>query len=808
MKLIILRRFTRKCRQSHDYLSINKKTILFVISLTGILLAGIQPVQAQDLAKETIAFLDNRDLTANYNEAITDNGITTLTIETTIFNSDPNNAQKVELRLEGLDPTISDPVQNDILEIPKLDYANLKLTITFHQRPKTDTYQGVLVVISSPNGNIIRKNFVLKVPSPKASPTPSGVSYKADPMDTLTFKGRNLYPSIINPLQPFLIFVGIISFILVCVIFIGFFTYGFRTQFSFKRWLCFISLCLLSVFCLLWGFSIYKGLLIEPNPNKISIEPIPLATNEDPPTSIGLVAGNQDELGSVIQNKDQLVVTGIQHAGQFTGKAKLPSSQTSLTTTVYISDAWIWALGTIVLGVSLGFFITTYYSNRESEKAKRDAAQVWEYVAQKVSQIHARTYNQAQDEMLRDSVTKNIMTWLERHNNDSKHETYEKSNTRLDNFKKYFNEFSGNLDGLEEIKEKFRILNFKIKDKVNEIKIKLQIQNKWDIKSVQEVEDQINSNELFSFELDYVGNNNNSDSHKNITNKLNENLSKLEKLVISLYSLVSASNDLLSLPEDNRKGIIKQLENLPETGIENSDVFIEYLKKIMDDISKLVTMIRGSTLGLVSAESYVNRGKSAYIDEIVVINKPIVPAVPTSTIDTTKPVIKVIVSKPTWLKAEISSKSKYNVNDYFQFVSMNLVITQGNYLWDFDDETPLERAVVNPNSNIVTYHVFLKSGSHTVKLLDEMGITIAEKEVNISGPGYWVYISRYMNLNDRQMSTIVGLVAVGSGFLALYFKNPFWGTYQDYLAALLWGAIGSQGLKYVANIVNKVLPTG
>jgi hypothetical protein len=56
------------------------------------------------------------------------------------------------------------------------------------------------------------------------------------------------------------------------------------------------------------------------------------------------------------------------------------------------------------------------------------------------------------------------------------------------------------------------------------------------------------------------------------------------------------------------------------------------------------------------------------------------------------------------------------------------------------------------------------------------------------------------------MTIITGLLAVSSGLLSLYFANPAWGTPKDYLEALLWGAVVSEGLKYVNSIVSRVWP--
>ena len=65
-------------------------------------------------------------------------------------------------------------------------------------------------------------------------------------------------------------------------------------------------------------------------------------------------------------------------------------------------------------------------------------------------------------------------------------------------------------------------------------------------------------------------------------------------------------------------------------------------------------------------------------------------------------------------------------------------------------------------------------------------------------------LQRLYELSERQMNAIAGVIAVGSGLLALYFSNPTWGSSADYLKALLWGSTVSEGLKYVNVLLRRV----
>jgi hypothetical protein len=61
---------------------------------------------------------------------------------------------------------------------------------------------------------------------------------------------------------------------------------------------------------------------------------------------------------------------------------------------------------------------------------------------------------------------------------------------------------------------------------------------------------------------------------------------------------------------------------------------------------------------------------------------------------------------------------------------------------------------------------------------------------------------------DRAMALIAGVLAVGSGLLALYVTDPAWGETSDYLAAVLWGAVTAEGVKLAAAIADRVWPAG
>jgi hypothetical protein len=61
---------------------------------------------------------------------------------------------------------------------------------------------------------------------------------------------------------------------------------------------------------------------------------------------------------------------------------------------------------------------------------------------------------------------------------------------------------------------------------------------------------------------------------------------------------------------------------------------------------------------------------------------------------------------------------------------------------------------------------------------------------------------------EFKMTAISGLLAVASGLLAVYLTTPAWGAPGDYLKALLWGSVVSEGAKAVTKIAARQWPFG
>lgn len=128
--------------------------------------------------------------------------------------------------------------------------------------------------------------------------------------------------------------------------------------------------------------------------------------------------------------------------------------------------------------------------------------------------------------------------------------------------------------------------------------------------------------------------------------------------------------------------------------------------------------------------------------------------------------------------------------------------------WEFGDGRPrlAQTIAIRDGAGSGTVrHQFEQGGHRTVRLQHD-GKTIRSRSVQLTNVGLARRSEARFLLLDRQVTMVLGLLAVGSGLLALYFADDVWGQPTDYLEAILWGAILTEGAKQVAALVTKAFP--
>jgi hypothetical protein len=128
--------------------------------------------------------------------------------------------------------------------------------------------------------------------------------------------------------------------------------------------------------------------------------------------------------------------------------------------------------------------------------------------------------------------------------------------------------------------------------------------------------------------------------------------------------------------------------------------------------------------------------------------------------------------------------------------------------WDFNDGTePLTQIVplLGGSGEAISRHQFAIGGKREVTVRADAR-EIARQTIDLTSSGAARRTAQGFAVLDREMTLLAGLLALGSGLLALYLSNAAWGEPKDYLQALLWGAVVAEGVKLAGALVARAWP--
>ncbi len=175
--------------------------VLTALTATTLYAQGSEPPR-----QPAIAFLDEQDLTADFDRLHAQKG----QLRIDIRNNDPEQTQRVELRLVGMSPLTGKanpaldallPAEPAVETLSPLETKSFTLAFSTASQPQAGSYQGILVATGA-RGDIIRRKFTLKVmgQGDEAPPQqPIRLAFSPDWLETLTLKGVNFLPSLLNP---------------------------------------------------------------------------------------------------------------------------------------------------------------------------------------------------------------------------------------------------------------------------------------------------------------------------------------------------------------------------------------------------------------------------------------------------------------------------------------------------------------------------------------------------------------------------------------------------------------------------------
>ncbi len=101
---------------------------------------------------------------------------------------------------------------------------------------------------------------------------------------------------------------------------------------------------------------------------------------------------------------------------------------------------------------------------------------------------------------------------------------------------------------------------------------------------------------------------------------------------------------------------------------------------------------------------------------------------------------------------------------------------------------------------------FSEPGTYRVDLLDAQDAVQGWVTLTATGPSREADGQRRFAELDRTWTLASGALAIASGMAALYFVDPAWGTDEDYVKAILWGATVAEATNLLALLVTRTLP--
>jgi hypothetical protein len=756
-------------------------------------------------ARPTISILDPSAISLDYGRAIAVNDAPQ-SFSVAVRN-DAQRAQRIEVRVLSLVRSPGEAPLEGVFaekaEMPNVEAgAVANITYVLHAQetaPDPGTYAGTLVAFGE-LGGVERRAITLTVTGQPevATPAPDPVAgLTATTLPPVHLPATNYWPTVLGLSAGWLTVLGFV-------------------------------LALVALLCWLWsiprfwrvaiaGTALLATLLLAPLATDDRTEPVDKVEIGEAlvnPTvavgSVGTVAGDNGDVGTLVVTKDsKLTAIGLHRAGSYDGKLDLngAAAEGASDATVNVRDWWIFAALVITAGVAIGYWISRWFQRRRAANQLRVRIDdVWEKVAEDDSTFQQKAgglsyggyslvpYAKAR---LRDATAK-----LDEDPDDTKPATaildrLEAQIARMG----LLREALRVLDGVAvDLAGKVRAERFALGDAervaaledawkllVSGLQLPVEVEDADGaaIKRIEtEVADASNTvervaelHDRIAYAVALARSTRVSDPPPD--KQQNDDLDKHENDLRHVGRAILLTTNDVVLGEEERAILA------PETAIR--DIWTKVVKPDLE--AEIAYGFRVQTLGLVATDTIVE-SRSLTVGEM-----------------------KAFVIGPTAHREADSG----DVDDLFEFrVIVGNPGEPVGVAWSFGDGSPDVATRLNRNeTTLVVRHQFAEAKPVIVSLRRTDGLgpgdapeILARRSVAVAGgKGRSARARNEFRRLDTRMTLASGAIAVGSGMLTLYFSDSGWGQPDDYLKALLWGSLVSEGLKYTAALATRLLPT-
>jgi hypothetical protein len=754
-----------------------------------------------------VSFVPATPLTLDFDELARDAG----RIKVMVRNDSPED-QRVEVKLVGLAASADSENPNLGLigpsgkvskEIATGKTGELVLLLNTNARPNPGSYQATLIAAGS-SGDQNTRSTTLEVTAPATpSTSTSEDAPQLDPQTITDFsvEGTNFVPSFITPTPALLLGGGLLLF-LTLVPFV-FFTSKWRA--GLVSILAFVGMPLFVV-GLLWSFSGGDEYYGGPRVSAVQVNPLPVGPDADR-GDVGTLVAKDGSTAQATVSTGELRVEDVPRAGAYSGQIDLLKGLDTgaAKMTANVRDFWPFAFVVIGLGVWVGYLVTKYFTRiRKNERIGIDSDQLREGVledeARFSDQVRPGLYKNYSFRRLFDARLKVIRELL---GNDEPSDT-EEAKKKLEALRTYSDQVAGLWGKLIGLDASLRA----IKAIANE---ELGVQEP--IFAVQAALNSLRKPLDDGLSLDEDG--------KGLEDCRAE-------LSTAVQSIATFLNYLGPVREYRRMAADKRTDEAHETQLR------DLRRDLLAAARTLVTAPDDATMKTASTQAYTTWRAIAELPEvrqpeewieIKVLEDWLIGEAGAMNLlrdeglltvpnpDPPSATITVAIARPDG----DAPGAKGDRDDTFVFtakVKLPADLTPTATLrWDFGDRTHFDSFDLlsvrdETTLSLTALHRYAGDGNFTVRLYDDnTGLVAGETNVEVvAGPTKLERRRERFALNERRMTLASGVLAVFSGLVALYATSPTWGSPGDYLKALLWGTVVSEGVKQVTALVARTGP--
>ena len=698
----------------------------------------------------------------------------------TILQNNTAEELEVEVKVVDVEPKGLHPVSSVLNFAPqtvKLPPAgSMLIKLIPPSKEVTEFGQGYLVAIERGKEFARREIKSRAAAGPTPTPTPKIVepSMPLDSFQSVNLPGVNFLPSFtsrLSPLSPLLLLILLILFVVLVL-------RSSVLKSSIGKSARDFLVAALSI--ILLGLIVgYSGL--DKNTLSAVIVP-PLSLTSAQPLTGGLI-GADGSLGKLEADGFQLRATGIPRAGAYEGSLKVPQASTPKEVKVItnVSDWWPYAFLFITLGVLLGYHLTRYFKQQRGEDEQRvRAAQLWLRVSDEESNFQLAHGGQPLAAYSIASAAKDWLAAAERNLAAHATDIAKPSLDRLEAYLALFTKFRGQLLTLDSLQESVWELIERDEPKL--------AQNRESIRVFSETEEALKGEPLV-FSSDEEQKSTALNAYQSRVQAQLDWLGALEKMLVTVNGYLEVGGQqewdqsvLKEFKKAKRAAIMAtKLEDVTKASEEAATAYNNMVTTLAED-STVPGVLEDAEFGL---------------DPVMVAMAHV------------RARVRVSDLSYSLLATGSDEHDSDNLYVFTATVTLPVGIDAYRLQWNFGDGQNSNVMVVALASGepvqIRVSHRYSEDGTKEVAIKNSGGDVLDKLSVEVDkGPGRAARLLTAFRLTEWQMSVITGLIAIGLGFHTLYLTKAVWGTSADYLYAILWGSIVSEGLKYAAGLVNRI----